>query len=130
MTSYITGSLARGGDLIKSTLGGVSWGPALSVSKSAVTSLFSRIEKGTLVIKDRTTGQTKTYGRKVSRDYSKLTNGVKGNSKKSGGPGTVEVVVHKEAFWVRLFLFADMGFAESYMLGEFECDDLTGFFQV
>jgi cyclopropane-fatty-acyl-phospholipid synthase len=29
-----------------------------------------------------------------------------------------------------LFLFADMGFAESYMLGEFECSDLTSFFEV
>jgi cyclopropane-fatty-acyl-phospholipid synthase len=130
MTSYITGPLARGADLVKSTVGSVSWGPALSVSKAAVTSLFSRIEKGTLVIEDRTTGQTKTYGRKLSRDHSKLTNGVKAYAKKNGGVGTVEVVVHKEAFWVRLFLFADMGFAESYMLGEFECNDLTGFFQV
>ena len=42
----------------------------------------------------------------------------------------VELVVKKEAFWVRLFLFADMGFAESYMLGDFECSDLTGFFEV
>jgi cyclopropane-fatty-acyl-phospholipid synthase len=130
MTSYITGPLARGGDLIKSTLGNVSWGPALSVSRSAVTSLFSRIEKGALVIDDRTAGQTKVYGRKFSKDYSRLTNGVKGSLKKNGGVGTIEVVVHKEAFWVRLFLFADMGFAESYMLGEFECEDLTGFFQV
>ena len=42
----------------------------------------------------------------------------------------VEIVVKNEAFWVRLFLFADMGFAEAYMLGDFECEDLTSFFQV
>ncbi len=42
----------------------------------------------------------------------------------------VELVVKKEAFWMRLFLFADMGFAEAYMLGDVECADLTAFFQV
>jgi cyclopropane-fatty-acyl-phospholipid synthase len=42
----------------------------------------------------------------------------------------VELVIKREAFWVRLLLFADMGFAESYMLGDFECSDLTGFFEV
>jgi cyclopropane-fatty-acyl-phospholipid synthase len=49
---------------------------------------------------------------------------------KRGGLRKVELVVKKEAFWVRLFLFADMGFAEAYMLGEVECEDLTSFFQV
>ena len=130
MASYITNPLARGGDLIRNTIGSVSWGPAVSVSKTAVTSLFSRIEKGTLVIDDQTTGQKLVYGRKISKDRSKLSNGVKGSAKKNGGVGTIELVVHEAAFWVRMFLFADMGFAESYMLGEFECADLTGFFQV
>ena len=31
---------------------------------------------------------------------------------------------------MRLFLFADMGFAEAFMLGEVECADLTGFFEL
>ena len=42
----------------------------------------------------------------------------------------VEIVVKNESFWMRLLLFADMGFAEAYMLGDFECQDLTSFFQV
>jgi cyclopropane-fatty-acyl-phospholipid synthase len=33
-------------------------------------------------------------------------------------------------FWVRLLLFADMGFAESYMLGEVACPDITAFFKL
>lgn len=130
MASYFTQPLARGGDLIRSTLGSVSWGPALSVSKAAVTSLFSRIENGTLVVIDETTGRTTSYGQKIAKEHSKMTNGVNGTSKKRTGAGKVELVVRKETFWVRLFLFADMGFAESYMLGEVECADLTGFFQV
>lgn len=42
----------------------------------------------------------------------------------------VELVIHSEAFWMRVFLFSDMGFAEAYMLGEIECSDLTAFFQL
>jgi len=111
----------------------MTWAPALSVSKSAVTTLFSRIELGTLVIQDETTGKTVSYGAKIAKEYSKTANGVNGTNgvrKQRGGAGKVELRVRKEAFWVRLFLFADMGFAEAYMLGEVECADLTGFFQV
>ncbi|KAJ6440213.1 L-aminoadipate-semialdehyde dehydrogenase [Purpureocillium lavendulum] len=32
--------------------------------------------------------------------------------------------------WLRLFLFADIGFAEAYMLGDVECNDLTAFFRM
>ncbi|KAF4635936.1 hypothetical protein G7Y89_g2148 [Cudoniella acicularis] len=133
MTSYLTQPFARGSDLLRSALGSVSWGPALSVSKVAVESLLSRIEIGTLVIIDQTTNHTTQYGQKIAKEYSKTTNGVNGvngTSKKSGGANRVVLVVRKETFWVRLFLFADMGFAESYMLGEVECSDLTSFFQL
>lgn len=140
MTSYlpavITKPLAQGTDLIRSALGGISWGPALSVSKAAVTSLLNKIEIGQLVIRDETTGRTIVYGQKVAKELSRKTNGAngvngfKGSKKKAGGARTVELVVKKETFWVRLFLFADMGFAESYMLGDFECEDLTSFFEV
>lgn len=136
MTSYlptaITKPLTRGTDMLRGAIGGVSWGPALSVSKAAVTSLLSRIEIGQLIINDETTGERTTYGQKIAREHSKKTNGVNGVNgvKKTGGVRKVEVTVKKEAFWVRLFLFADMGFAEAYMLGDFECADLTGFFEV
>lgn len=134
MASYlpkaVTKPLAQGADLIRSTLGGVSWGPAVSVSKAAVVSLFGRIELGQLIIKDETTGQTSIYGQKVAKEHAKKTNGINGTKKKSMRVRRVELVVKRDAFWVRLFLFADMGFAEAYMLGDVECDDLTAFFEV
>ena len=129
LPSIVTQPLARGTDLLRGAIGGVTWGPALTVSKAAVTSLLSRIEIGQLTITDQTTGQTTSYGQKIAKEHSKMSNGVNG-TKKSGGVKRVELVVKREAFWVRLFLFADMGFAESYMLGDFECSDLTGFFEV
>lgn len=108
----------------------MSWGPALSVSKTAVTSLFERIESGTLVVVDETTRKTNSYGQKIAKEHSKMTNGVNGTRKKTAGAQEVELHIKKESFWLRVFLFADMGFAEAYMLGEVECADLTGFFQV
>jgi cyclopropane-fatty-acyl-phospholipid synthase len=136
MTSYlpsaITQPLARGTDLLRGALGGVSWGPGLAVSKAAVTAMLSRIEIGQLIITDETTGQITIYGQKIAKEHSKMSNGVNGVNgiKKVGGVRKVEWVVKRETFWMRLFLFADMGFAESYMLGDFECSDLTGFFEV
>ncbi|CAI6342108.1 unnamed protein product [Periconia digitata] len=38
--------------------------------------------------------------------------------------------IYSETFWVRLALYADMGFAESYMLGEVSSPDLTKFFEL
>jgi cyclopropane-fatty-acyl-phospholipid synthase len=132
LPSAITQPLVRGSDLFRGAIGGVTWRPALTVSKAAVTSMLSRIEIGQLIITDQTTGQTTSYGQNISKEHSKMSNGVNGvnGTKKSGGVKRVELVVKRDAFWVRLFLFADMGFAESYMLGDFECSDLTGFFEV
>jgi cyclopropane-fatty-acyl-phospholipid synthase len=136
MASYLPAAiskpLARGTDILRGAIGGVSWGPVLSISKAAVTSLLSRIEVGQLIINDETTGERLTYGQKIAKEHSKKTNGVNGvnGAKKAGGVRKVEIAVKAEAFWVRLFLFADMGFAEAYMLGNFECADLTGFFEV
>lgn len=145
MASYlpkaVTEPLAQGADFLRSTLGGISWGPAVSVSKAAVVSLFNRIEIGQLIVRDETTGQTAVYGQKIAKEHSRksngvngingvLTNGVNGHKKTTTGVRRVELSVKKDAFWVRLFLFADMGFAEAYMLGDVECEDLTSFFEV
>ena len=139
MTSYlpaiVTKPLSHGTDLLRSTLGSISFGPALSLSKTAVISIFSKIEVGTLIVTDSTTGTTRSYGQKIAKEHKKTTNGVNGvngrhGTNKAGKVSKVELLVKKETFWVRLFLFADMGFAEAYMLGEVECADLTSFFQV
>ncbi|QSZ34591.1 hypothetical protein DSL72_006185 [Monilinia vaccinii-corymbosi] len=131
MASYlpdaITTPIAKSADYLKSTIGGLTWGPALAASKAAVTSLFGRIERGTLLVTDAETGETVAYGVEMAREQK--TNG-RASSRKAGAARKIELRVINQAFWVRLFLFADMGFAESYMLGEVECDDLTGFFEL
>lgn len=61
MASYLPAAiskpLARGTNILRGAIGGVSWAPVLSISKTAVTSLFSRIEVGQLIINDETTLQ-------------------------------------------------------------------------
>lgn len=47
----------------------------------------------------------------------------------SGAPHAV-LIVHSDNFWVRMFLGADLGFAESYMLGEVDTPDLGACFEV
>jgi cyclopropane-fatty-acyl-phospholipid synthase len=133
MASYLPGivtkPIAHGTDMLRGAIGGISWGPVLSLSKAAVTGLFGRIEKGSLIVIDETTGKTEGYGQRLAKEDRKMTNGINGQSKKSS-VRKVELVVRKDSFWVRVFLFADMGFAEAFMLGEVECSDLTSFFEV
>jgi len=129
MASFIPSFMARGTDMFRGALGNVTWGPVLTVSKAAVTSLFARIEDGTLIVIDEINDTTQVYGQKLPRDDGKTANGVNGKARKSH-PGRAQLLIRKESFWVRLFLFADMGFAEAFMLGEVECSDLTAFFEV
>lgn len=49
-------------------------------------------------------------------------------SKKTYGNGevpTTDLIIHKSRFFKRLALYGDIGFAESYMDGDFETSDLT-----
>jgi len=41
-----------------------------------------------------------------------------------------ELRVTNEVFWIRLVTMSDLGFAEAYMYGEVECDDLVALFEV
>lgn len=122
--------LARGTEMVRSTLGGLTWGPALSIAKPAILSVFSQIEVGTLLLVDEPEGTRYVFGQKLSmvkgEELPTTTSGIR----KATAVPRVEVVVKDEAFWMRLLLFADMGFAEAYMLGDFGCADLTAFFQV
>jgi cyclopropane-fatty-acyl-phospholipid synthase len=127
LPSFIVRPFTRTADVARGTLGSLTWGPALAVAKPAILSVFSRIEVGTLLLVDEPGGTRLVDGQKLNSKI--LTNGDRPVRRASAIP-RVEVVVKNEAFWMRLFLFADMGFAESYMLGEFECEDLTAFFQV
>ncbi|KAJ3544748.1 hypothetical protein NM688_g5705 [Phlebia brevispora] len=45
-------------------------------------------------------------------------------------PRNITLRVRNDAFWRRLLLFNDLGFAESYMIGEIDCDDMSALLQL
>lgn len=95
--------------------------PLLSVSRSAILSLLRNIQVGSLTLHD-TDGTVTTCGspRRVDSQDNKTVHSA----------AHTELRVLSDMFWVRLLLFADMGFAESYMLGEVACPDITAFFKL
>lgn len=129
LPGFVVRPFTRCADIARGTLGGLTWEPALAVVKPAIDSVFSKIEIGTLLLVDKPAGTRQYYGQKLKSKTAELTNGDYAERRADSIP-RVEIVVNNDAFWMRLFLFADMGFAESYMLGEFECADLTAFFKV
>lgn len=130
LPDFVSRPLMRGADLVGTKLGSSTWGPALAVAKPAILSVFSKIEVGTLLLVDRPAGTRLVFGQKLGAVPKEMPSQKQNAVRKADTVPRVEIVVKDDSFWMRLFLFADMGFAESYMLGEFDCEDLTAFFQV
>ncbi|QDS73288.1 hypothetical protein FKW77_005144 [Venturia effusa] len=105
---------------LRTYTGSLAWNPLVQFSRNTCLSLLSRIQIGRLEIID-VNGETYTLG---GHDIPKS----------KGGDilptPQVSLRVHKDTFWVRLLLFADMGFADGYLLSEISCDDLTAFFTI
>ncbi|KZF23255.1 cyclopropane-fatty-acyl-phospholipid synthase [Xylona heveae TC161] len=106
----IADSVSNRFQLLRAYTADIAWEPFLQFSRRAVISLFSRIRRGNLELIDRDGSITKLGS--------------------SGDTPSVRLAVKDEIFWVRLLLYADMGFAESYMLNEFDCSDLVAFFRL
>lgn len=101
-------------DAVRSYTGSFAWAPLIQLSRSAILSLLKSVEIGQLTVRD-TDGTVTVCGKQPQAGHD--------------APVTSLNVV-RETFWLRLALFADMGFAESYMLGEVACPDLTSFFRI
>ncbi|CZR57390.1 related to cyclopropane synthase [Phialocephala subalpina] len=110
---------------LKETLLAWTWPPAVNLARKAVLGIFSGLEAGSLLIIDEASGVKHAVGQSSFDE-----DGNKANAKSVYTVPNVEIVVKRDSFWLRLFLFADIGFAEGYMLGDFECNDLTSFFRL
>ncbi|KAF2703566.1 cyclopropane-fatty-acyl-phospholipid synthase [Pleomassaria siparia CBS 279.74] len=98
---------------IWNSVGCQAWNSLVAVCRSATLSQLQNIQLGKLAVYEASAGKGSTvFG-----------------SEQAGQPVAV-LNVCDEKFWVRLALFADMGFAESYMLGEITSPDLTAFFAI
>ncbi|MCJ1312602.1 hypothetical protein MMC25_006276 [Agyrium rufum] len=100
-------------DAVRTYTGSYTWGPLVNLSRTVILSVLARVETGQIVVTD-TSGKITVCGKR---------------SPEEDAPRAILQVVN-DAFWVRLFLFADMGLAESYMLGQVVIPDLTAFFRV
>lgn len=116
---------------IASALGAVtakllSWAQLLlgNMARLVVLRIFSSITTGRLVVTDELSGTMHVLGRHP------LDGDRKAADKNVPCSFDVELIVKRNAFWLRLLFFADIGFAEAYMLGDVECNDLPAFFQV
>jgi cyclopropane-fatty-acyl-phospholipid synthase len=107
---------------VASYAGSFAWPPLVSISRAAILALLKNIQIGSLEIRDV--------------DGTLTVCGSPPRAEPGGGEKSVYTIPHAELkvlndlFWVRLLFFADMGFAESYMLGEMACPDITAFFKL
>lgn len=116
-------------DRLRSNLGSLTWTPTLRVAKSTILSVLSQIQIGTLQLVDESDQTNYVFGQRAAEASENTAMGARSQHRINNVP-LVKLVIKKAEFWMRLFLFADMGFAEAYMLRDFECQDLTSFFQV
>lgn len=122
-------TISKTAEALRGVVGGLTWGPALAVAKPSILAVLSRIEEGTLLLVDEPGETRHVFGQRLS-EHTKERFEESGLPRRADTTPRAELIVKNDAFWMRLFLFADMGFAEAYMLGEFECEDLTSFFKV
>ncbi|MCJ1433458.1 hypothetical protein MMC27_002820 [Xylographa pallens] len=99
------------------------------IARRIVLSQFHKLEHGTLVIYE-------PNGTKHVFDGSTLTDAPSATTLPPERHGlqksdlAVELHIHSPDAWIRILLTHDIGFAESYMLGEITCENLTSFFQL
>ena len=83
---------SRAFDSLRSYLGSLTWAPLVDVSRRSVLSILRRIEVGKLLITD-VDGIVFSFGEEDAAE---------------GTSPITDLKILKEAFWVRLLLFADM----------------------
>ncbi|KAL9057439.1 MAG: hypothetical protein Q9206_002352 [Seirophora lacunosa] len=93
----------------------------LTASKSAVLAFLKNTQIGSLTITDEE-GETTVCDKSTTSEED--------GERSVYDIANAELIVRDSKFWIRAGLFAGMGLAESYMLGEIECSDLTAFFKV
>ncbi|KAH8787818.1 Mycolic acid cyclopropane synthetase-domain-containing protein [Diaporthe sp. PMI_573] len=95
------------------------WARAVTLARTAVLRIFANLEVGTLLIIDEASATEYAFGQVPSNGNSQ-----NGTAENNPSVPDVKIVAKRDTFWFRLLLFADIGFAESYMLGNIECNDL------
>ncbi|KAH9223905.1 Mycolic acid cyclopropane synthetase-domain-containing protein [Leptodontidium sp. 2 PMI_412] len=94
--------VVSGLETLKETFLDWSWPPAVSITRNAVLRTFSALEVGSILIIDQPSGIEHAFGKSSSKDKE-------ADVRNSNTIPNVEIVVKRDSFWLRLFLYADMG---------------------
>lgn len=99
------------------------WAPVTRLSETTVVALMQKITKGHL--------RVLTYSHIYTFPIPELGNDTGNGEKVNECPDLkAELRVLNDSFWVRLCTMGDLGFAEAYMYGDVECDDLVSLFKI
>ncbi|CAE6503715.1 unnamed protein product [Rhizoctonia solani] len=110
LVGIIDSAFSRAMDAVAS----VGWTPLARLAESGVVALMQRITVGHL----RVLTESHIY------NFPAL-----GSENAQDGP-SAELRVVKDSFWIRLVTMSDLGFAEAFMYGDVECDDLVALFKI
>lgn len=116
-SSWIVSLSNRSIHLLKeSIVNTVNFLPLVFLARTTIISLFNKIQRGqlTLITQDRFL----TFGHPIVDQGS--------------GPEDLrtQIKVINPAFWLRMFLMSDIGFAEAYMVGDIEVVGLESLFKI
>ncbi|KAI0349595.1 cyclopropane-fatty-acyl-phospholipid synthase [Trametes cingulata] len=110
MTALVSSLVATSSAYVKS--------PLCALAEKAATSLLESIAHGTLTI--HTPSRTYVFGEDSERE----------DGRDALRAPKAELTVRNPTFWLRLCAMGDLGFAEAYMYGEIDCEDLVRVFLV
>ncbi|KAL0961278.1 hypothetical protein HGRIS_006238 [Hohenbuehelia grisea] len=100
-----------------------SWSPITRLAESAVVALMANIDSGDL--------RVLTFSHMYRFPSAPLDSQAVGDGRGDDSKALkAELRVVDDVFWVRLCTMGDLGFAEAYMYGEVECDDLVTLFKI
>lgn len=98
--------------------------PILPIARSIVNTYISKlVDRGLLIIDDKS--QEGVHSR--TNEVKKWKSDDK-TMKNHSYP--IRMVIKNPLFYIRVLVHSDLGFAESYMMEEFDVDDLTGLLRV
>ncbi|PPQ86315.1 hypothetical protein CVT25_005616 [Psilocybe cyanescens] len=99
-----------------------SWTPIARLAEAAVVALMQRITIGQL--------RVLTYSHIYTFPIPQPDNGQDPSQPNMRPELKAELRIVNDTFWVRLCAMGDLGFAEAYMYGDVECDNLVTLFQI
>src|SRR5689334_20201095 len=103
LPAAIAQPLSHGIEALRGAVGSLTWGPALSVAKPAILSVFSQIEKGTLLLVDEPAGARHVFGQKLGSKSAEILDNAWQGPRRADAIPRVELVVKSDSFWMRLF---------------------------